>query len=208
MATYEQGLLGPFKGKVGNTVGSNWRDIDFMRSRPRKSNKPASEKQLAQRLKFAMAVEFLAPVRNLIRVLPQDRRKSRKTDFNEASTILMKNMEGQYPVFTIPFKAVVFTRGSLMNILPVVENGNDEGLRIVWSPRLGHGASENDVINIIVYNESTQDFFLFDEATRGTAEYSLYADQIGKGRIHIWTFVSTAAGTEYSNSQYCGVFEL
>jgi len=208
MATYEQGLLGPFKGKVGNTVGSNWRDIDFMRSLPRKSNKPASEKQLAQRLKFAMAVEFLTPMRNLIRVLPQGKRKSRKTDFNEAATILMKSMEGQYPDFTIPFNAVVFTKGSLMNILPMVENGNNEGLRIVWSSRLGYGASENDVVNIIVYNESRQDLFLFDEATRSAGEYSLYADQIGKGRIHIWTFVSTATETEYSNSQYCGVFEL
>jgi len=207
MATYEQGLLGTFKGKVGNIVGSNWRDIDILRSLPRKPNKPASEKQLAQRLKFSMAVDFLSPMRKAIRISPQGKQKS-KTDFNEALTIVMKNMEGEYPDFIIPFKAVVFTKGSLMNILPLVDTKSEGEIKLSWSSRLGYGATENDVIHVIVYNGLLKDFFSFNAVKRSDAEYTLYADEIGNGPIHIWTFVTAANGTNQSNSMYCGVFEL
>jgi hypothetical protein len=37
MAKFNKGILGGFSGTVGTVVGANWRGMDVMRSRPKKS---------------------------------------------------------------------------------------------------------------------------------------------------------------------------
>ncbi len=58
MATIVKGILGGFSGKVGTVVGANWRGKDIIRSRPKPSKKPPTDKQVIQQLKFKMAVTF------------------------------------------------------------------------------------------------------------------------------------------------------
>lgn len=43
MATYKKGILGAFSGTVGPVVGASYRGKDVIRSRPKKSSKPATE---------------------------------------------------------------------------------------------------------------------------------------------------------------------
>jgi len=38
MGKIEKGILGGFSGKVGTVVGGNWRGIDYMRSKGKRSN--------------------------------------------------------------------------------------------------------------------------------------------------------------------------
>jgi hypothetical protein len=62
MARYIKGALGAFSGKLGNVVGCCWRHIDYLRSLPKPSKKPATPLQLAQRSKFALAASFLSTI--------------------------------------------------------------------------------------------------------------------------------------------------
>lgn len=208
MAVYEHGLLGPFKGKVGATVGSNWRDIKFMRSLPRPSPKPATEKQLAQRMKFSKATDFLTPLRSIIKILPEGKSKGAKTDFNEAVSIVMKNMEGEYPNFVIPYKDVALTSGSLMGVFLSIDGVDDEGIHLSWSTRLGYGASDHDVVNLVLYSEETLGFYPFNDGTRGAGSFTIPREELGEGDCHIWVYTESVDGVERSNNKYYGPIEM
>ena len=58
-----KGVNGGFSGKAGNVVGSSWKSIDYIKGRSKTSNKPASQRQLKQQAKFALAVRFLGQLR-------------------------------------------------------------------------------------------------------------------------------------------------
>lgn len=208
MAIYKDGLLGPVSGKSGALVGANWRSINYLRSLPVTKKKPATEKQLAARLKFTMAAEFLSPIRDFIRVLPRGKAIARKTDFNEATSIILKTIKGEYPTFTISFEDAVFTRGSLMGVLPNLEAIDDVGIKVSWSTRLGRGASYNDQVYILLYNSDCDDSFAFGGTNRNAGERLVPLELIGVGIFHVWSFVYSSDGLECSNSRYLGSIEL
>lgn len=66
MATIKKGILGGFSGKVGTVIGGNWKGIDYMRSLPKKSSKPATALQNDQRIKFTIAMAFIKPISKLV----------------------------------------------------------------------------------------------------------------------------------------------
>jgi len=209
MATYEKGALGPYSGKVGSVIGSKWRSIDYLRSLPKKkhTNRKPSGKQLEQQMKFTIAVDFLAPWRSFINFIPNNKGKSGMTNFNAVSSILIKKIEGQYPNLTIPYHAVEFTRGQLLNILPTASSTSEE-LKITWPNILGFGASDRDLVVILIYNESDKAAYIFKSTLRGAGQQSLFTDEFGEGIMHIWTVVLSVDGTKWSDSKYCGMFEF
>lgn len=58
MGKIKKGILGGFSGRVGNVIGGSWKGIDYMRSEATSISDPKTTKQLAQRSKFRVAVEF------------------------------------------------------------------------------------------------------------------------------------------------------
>ncbi|PRY55282.1 hypothetical protein B0I27_101251 [Arcticibacter pallidicorallinus] len=66
MGILKHGLFGPLSGKVGNTVGSSWRGIHYVRSLSKKTQKEPSAKQLAARARFAAVNKFLLPLKDVI----------------------------------------------------------------------------------------------------------------------------------------------
>ncbi len=67
MATYKQGILGPFSGKVGTVVGSSWRGIAYIRSLAAKVANPRTAAQVAARAKLSEVASKLRPFANIIR---------------------------------------------------------------------------------------------------------------------------------------------
>lgn len=58
MGKIKKGILGGFSGRVGNVIGGSWKGIDYMRSEATSIADPKTAKQLEQRSKFRVAVEF------------------------------------------------------------------------------------------------------------------------------------------------------
>lgn len=67
MATYKNGINGAFSGKVGSVVGATCRGITYFRSLPETTNAP-TDKQINQRLKFALVMGWLQPLLNIINI--------------------------------------------------------------------------------------------------------------------------------------------
>src|SRR5690554_365868 len=167
MAIYVKGALGSFSGKLGNIVGSNWRSIDYLRSLPRPSKKPASEKQIAHRAKFALVVDFLNPLRDFINMGYNDSQEQKMTAFNRATSHLLTRIEGQYPDFTIPYDEVRLSKGSLKGISANVFKNLDGDLEITWDPSVNPLSSEaDDLVYFVMYNEATKDYFLYQHSAR------------------------------------------
>ena len=87
MAKYRKGILGPVRGTVGTVVGSSWRSIDYLRSRPSGYKDRKSEAQKTQRDLFkkhaALARGMLTAARIGLRSLA-----ARTTEYN----VLMRRL--------------------------------------------------------------------------------------------------------------------
>ena len=68
MGKIKKGILGGFSGRVGNVIGGSWKGIDYMRSEATSIADPKTAKQLEQRSKFRVAVEFAKQVVPLINI--------------------------------------------------------------------------------------------------------------------------------------------
>jgi len=209
MAIYVKGALGSFSGKLGNVVGSNWRSIDYMRSLPRPSKKAATPEQIAQRAKFTLAVDFLNPLRDFINMGYNDPQQRKMTGFNQATGHLLTKIEGQYPNLSIPYNEVILSKGSLKPVpLSVIKN-MDGDLEITWDPSVNPLSSEpDDLVYFVMYNETSKDYFLYQQAIREDGEDTLDSGIMGEGVLHIWSSASSADGSNRSNSSYFGTITL
>ncbi|MDQ0969191.1 hypothetical protein QFZ20_004594 [Flavobacterium sp. W4I14] len=68
MATYSKGTNGAFSDKAGRVIGNNWRSVDYLKGLPKKSRKPSTEPQLAQRSKFGLAPIYLSPIKGILNI--------------------------------------------------------------------------------------------------------------------------------------------
>ena len=66
MAKLEQGILGPFRGKVGTVVGYLWRGKHVVRAYRKEINYPNTEHQQAEREWFVGMVRFAATARQAL----------------------------------------------------------------------------------------------------------------------------------------------
>jgi len=65
MGKQEEGMFGLFIGKVGDLVGSRWKNIPLVRSRPRKSGKERTPKQLEHHTRFILASQFISVMKDV-----------------------------------------------------------------------------------------------------------------------------------------------
>ena len=207
MATIKQGILGGFSGKVGAVVGGTWKGISFMRGLTQNVKNPRTEKQVGQRTKFSLAIEFLQPMTAYVRTGYKTYANG-QTGFNAAMSHVLKNaITGTYPDYSIDFQAVYVSRGSLVpakNAAATVSGGK---ISMTWTDNSGEGdALETDVAMPLVFNkDKKQVVYSTSAASRGdtTLELDLPADWVGDSVEAYLGFMSDD-GQRVSNSVYLG----
>ncbi|QZE13308.1 hypothetical protein K4L44_12000 [Halosquirtibacter laminarini] len=68
MGKISKGILGGFSGTVGSVVGSTWKGIDVIRSKPKMYKKSSTQSQIEQRKKFGAAVKFFSNIQDVIKI--------------------------------------------------------------------------------------------------------------------------------------------
>ena len=82
MAIIKQGILGGFSGKIGNIVGSSWKGIAIMKTKPLSVANPKTAAQVAQRTAFSESVTIATQIlADVIKPL-WDRFSERKSGYN------------------------------------------------------------------------------------------------------------------------------
>lgn len=219
MAVFNKGINGAFSGKIGNTVGASWRHINYMRSLPKPSKKPASPEQLAQRAKFALAVSFLQALKWIVNIGFNDKAKTRSTGFNHALQVLITQaITGQYPDYAIDFPEVTLSRGNMDKLMGLkVQTSGAAAIHVGWTdlstppsdPGEVLGSYPDDQVFVVMYNQ-TENLVSTNRTTLREEEgihIEMPSEFIGH-QIHVWAFVRHRDGKRVSSSQYAGMVTL
>jgi hypothetical protein len=167
MATIRQGILGGFSGKVANIVGSSWKGIAIMKSKPLSVANPRTTAQVAQRTKLTGCV---AAARILLAALIQpfwNPFAQRQSGYN---AFVGENID-TFATGSLTVPADFYaTRGSLLGIVGASVAGvsGTDTITFDWDDNSGQAdALATDEIVAVVYNE-TQDYWLVSagDATR------------------------------------------
>lgn len=208
MAKYFKGILGPFSGLIGAVVGSSWRGIDYMRSRPKKGNGVPSAAQLEQQDRFKLVIDFLHPLGAVISVGYQSAR-SGSTPMNVAVAYhLEQAVSGVYPALAIDYPKVVLSRGlRLATSLAEVGTATGPALAFEWLNDALPGSPElTDRISFVVYDPIADRFVIAQGvASRTALTYTMLmpVDFIGHS-VRCWLYFVSAEGKAVSDSLYLG----
>src|SRR5258708_25548931 len=101
MGGVKKGILDGFSGKIGTVIGSSWRGIEVMRSRPPSRNSSNTAAQASQKAKFGLMAKFLLTMKDLLETGFRDF-ADKMTGLNSALAYNIKNaVTGVSPNFSI-----------------------------------------------------------------------------------------------------------
>lgn len=169
MASYKQGILGSFSGKLGNVIGTFWKGIAVMRVVPANVTNPNTLAQQAQRTKFKMLVQFLSANAKFFK-LGFSAVDNKMTEMNAALRANFPNaISGTYPTLSIDAKKLVPSKGELPSLdgfeaVSTVANT----IALSWDDNSSvPGAAGTDKINVAAFDEATgESFYLLQLADR------------------------------------------
>lgn len=212
MGTYEQGILGPFSGKVGTVVGANWRGKNVMRSRPKKSNRIPTEEQELQRERFTLVVKFLGPIKSVLtRYFGQP--VSFRSRYNLATSYHLKDaVKLDNGAYIIQYNKVLISKGELQGIAnPVVTLKPNAEILLDWTDNSGQGlALPNDELLVVIYSPDLDVFELFEHTAvrdQGTVALSAASFFVGL-KVHCWAGFVDDERKLSSLSIYLGELQL
>lgn len=138
MGKIRQGILGGFSGTVGNVVGSSWKSIDVIKSRPLSVANPKTAPQMAQRNAFSQSVAFAVIIlANVVKPL-WDRFAQRMSGFN---AWIKSNIDNFDADGIVDYSAVTISDGK-MSETPIMSVSEDTGageLTVGWDNDSGNG---------------------------------------------------------------------
>lgn len=206
MATFLNGILGGFSGKVGTVIGSNWNGIDYMRSRAANITQPNTQAQLAQRAKFSMVGKFLRPLIPFLRVGYKSR-AVKQSAYNAALAYTLENaVTGAYPTFDIDYTKVLVCQGTLLGAQnPTADSTAAGKIDFTWDDNsTDFGAEATDKVVVVAYCPLLNKFApVIGTATRSQGALSMTLPGIFSGQeVQTYLGFCNADQSEFSNGEF------
>ena len=211
MGVIKQGILGGFQNKVGAVIGSNWKGIATMRSRPISVANPRTGKQVAVRSEFSTLVK-MASALNATLIRPYwSRFAQKKTGANAFISANYGKLAGN--ISQIPDR-MVLSQGKLDGLEGFVVNFVGGDYKLDWDETvLGVYGASTDKVSVFALlgitdkeGRNSVEYKYLGETTRGVGSFTFDpADLEPEISEVVDTFivvcVSRADGTMVSNSQ-------
>ena len=208
MARFNKGILGGFSGTVGTVVGANWRGMDVMRSRPKKSGSTPTAQQLLQREKFALAIKFQNSLRTMQKRLYGDNSGVKSRVNLAAAQILREVVTDVNGEVVLQMEKVQITKGDLTGFQDLAVTSAAGGmLNFTWTDNSSQMmAKDTDIFSCAVYREEVGDFYVQEGPemrTTAAASVALPADWTG-ATVHVYAFFQNETQDQACNSVYLG----
>ena len=207
MGRLQKGILGSFQGKVGTVVGSSWKGIDYMKSASKKTTKPPTDRQVAQRAKFAFMGNFITPVSVLLKLAFKES-TAKMTEINSAFRYNIKNaVTGIYPAFAMDYTKVLLTKGQLHNAINPTATAIGGGVvDVKWTDNSGIAMSNaTDKCIIVVYCPELHSFvYTTGGANRSAGEDKLNVGNFTGKTVQTWVGFISADKREAATSIFTG----
>lgn len=207
MGTLDQGLFGGFSGKVGNVVGVCRQGVYYVRSLPAKVNDPKTEKQVKQRGKFVVVMDFLKGIAPFVRVGFQSQAEGAKSAFNAAMSYNIRHgVKSGDEGMELDWPNVLVSSGSLGGAREVHAEIVEGELQVVWDSGSKGNARGDDVAMILAYNSvKRQPVYDLNSCKRAAGRAAVRLPRGWEGdTIETYLAFKSADGSEVSESIYLG----
>ena len=207
MGKIKQGILGGFNGTVGTVIGGSWKGLAYMRGKAQSIKNPRTEKQLAQRIKFALAQKFVKVMTAYLQVGYRNYTQH-QTATNAAMSHTVRNcMVGKYPSFGIDPSKVLVSSGSLMPGRFCAVKVTDNVAKFTWEDNSDEShAAIDDFAMPLVYNFSKGEaIFTTEQASRVDCQTELKLPSDWQGDLlSCYIGFASVQNNGVSNSVYVG----
>lgn len=204
MATFKQGILGGFSGKVGGVIGSSWKGIDTMRSQPSSVTNPRTNAQVANRTRFKSVSQLAAAMLSTIVKPLNDRFAQKMSGFND---FCQRNSSAFDDLGAFIPANLVLSRGKLSIPSNMVQgNSAYDELDVEFSPALtGSFDAASDKAYAVVIGKNGDIFGISSGvATRADGIMNIQTP-VGRSAAdpgYVFLSFLRADGTQVSNSSY------
>jgi hypothetical protein len=215
MAEIREGILGGVIGTVGTVVGFKWRDGYYIRAKPRKSQKPATEAQILSRTKMGMVSTFASKFKDIVNRYCPPTLLNKKMAPGKEQLISMLTKEGVVIIDKIPcidISAAILSIGSLppavIKKIKILKTGR---IKVSWDNSIVNLMTKaTDRLILVAYHE---DLKLAKEIeTLGKREDKFVHFDLPKewtkGNVHFWSIWKSEDGVRTSTSAYHGIVSL
>jgi hypothetical protein len=207
MGKLTNGILGGFRGRVGPVVGSQWRGIEVIRSRPPAKRHKSTVHQSKQQAKMSLMTSFIAPLSGLLNSTYQGV-TVRMSCFNRALSYNMRDaIIGDYPEFKINYPYVVLGVGDLRNVeSPTLSSDSEGRLTFSWRDNSNEGSARaTDQSFAAVYCEQLKRWITLEPGPqRNAGSYTLDVPAFSGKAVHAYIGFLSADARFVTTSLYAG----
>lgn len=197
MAILKGGPNGPFSGKVGSVVGSNWKDIDYIKGLTIMKKRKPSEAQIIQRQRFPNIITFFYQVQDALNKGWDKQKKTRGTVTNDA--VSYNSRHALHPgCGGIMFPRIKLSDGALPKPSDArVARINTDSIRIDWNPavRSSSTSPEDEATIVIFCPKNWFALVMVGQYLRRDGKAEISAQVIGEEDIcHAYIFFTSPKG--------------
>ncbi|UPK67295.1 DUF6266 family protein [Chitinophaga filiformis] len=208
MARLKKGLLNGFSGMIGNAVGYELKGQYILRSRPKKSTKPPTEKQLACRAKMRIINSVLNGFSPFVKIgFAATAKDQTFTPYNAAVAYQLNHaITGSYPNYEIDYSKLRVTEGVIItdDLHPTVFLQGDT-LLFNWTPAIDYPAGTDHVMLLAYAPALGQAVYNLCGAKRRTGQDVLQLPQSWRQqKIKTYLAFRSETSSMCSNSLYLG----
>jgi len=158
MAKLRSGILGNVRGKVAGVVGSQWKNINYVREYIKPAN-PNTAGQQVQRTKMTDVVAFAKPLVGSVFNVYTDKFIKNMSGFNFFIKRNIAEFDG-----TPDFSAIKLSEGKLSPVatLAVTYNAGDGETILTWAQNIGNNGAGADKCFWLIYNETSEVWYYAD----------------------------------------------
>ena len=186
MVKTPDGILGVFTGSIGPVVGSSWKGIPYVKTKPRKTDrsKPRTEGRMANEEKFKFGNNWLKPFHKFI-TIGFANLAIRKTEISAAFSYHFKHaITGVFPDLDIDYTKVMVSMGPLPQLTGAsIEFVAANTVKLSWPLNTERYAEHDDQVMLVLYNKEIQfaDGFIGGiKRNAGECSYKIHSKLYGK----------------------------
>lgn len=209
MAKLEQGILGPFRGKVGTVVGYLWRGQAVVRAYVREINYPNTAAQQAERDWFVSMVRFASAVRPALQ--KGFRRAAAEARMYETNWFVKSNKRHfrtqEDGSVAVDYQKLALSSGSVAPVAAESARVDADGVLEVRfdGQRQLRRSKAADEVTLVAYNARERKAVIASTVERRTGRVAVrLPDGWQRDELHCYLFAVDAQG-EASASCYIGV---
>lgn len=220
MAKINQGILGGFRGKVGNVVGFFWKGKAIMRGLAGSVGNPQTAPQMAVRYAFKVLIQIAAPLAGLLAETFKSVSESKKitggnafTSENYGKAVVANPTSPTIPTEDWTKLIIAPQVGSGVQVgSPAVTQGTGYTLDFSWVDNSGISpstlSSDKVGVAIVVPSENAAEFDM-ESATRGDEALSFgYSPILSGKQAYIFMFTRSRDGSNQCVSSNIGMLTL